>query len=46
MNNKKKKFLAPEIKVVEIEAAEIICGSDVQSQSMEPYEDGDITGWY
>ena len=30
MTNEKKKFLAPEIKVVEIEAADIICESNTE----------------
>ena len=43
---KKKTYLAPEINVVEIDHADIICTSDVQSQSMESYQEGNISDWY
>lgn len=43
---KKKTYQQPKMEVVEIEQTDIICTSDVQSQSMESYEDGSITDWY
>ena len=42
MTDKKKKYLAPEIKVVEIKVADIICASG----KTEEYNDGDTSGWY
>lgn len=43
---KKKKFLAPEIKVVEIEAADIICESTFPSSQNEGWGEYTPTGWY
>ena len=39
---KKKTYLAPEVKVVEIEQTDIIC----QSGDTEGYNEGDTSGWY
>ena len=38
---KKKKYLSPEMKVVEIEQTDIICTSQT-----EPYQDGNTSDWY
>ena len=40
MTNKKKRYLAPEIKVVEIDQADIIATSN------EEYGNGSTDGWY
>lgn len=39
-----KKYVAPEVRVIDIAANALICTS--ASAQSEGYEDGDITGWY
>ena len=45
MTDKKKKYLAPEIKVVEIEQTDIICTS-LNGIDNEGYGTGDTSDWY
>ena len=45
MTDKKKKYLAPEIKVVEIEQTDIICTSLTGTEN-EEYNNGSTSGWY
>ena len=46
MTNKKKKYLAPEMKVVVLDPADIIATSQFPSAQNEDYEEATTSGWY
>ena len=46
MTNKKKKYLAPEMKVVVLDPADIIATSQFQRAQIEDYEEATTSDWY
>lgn len=46
MTEKKKNYLTPQMKVVKVQNAQIICGSLQSETSNESYGNGSTDGWY
>lgn len=46
MTEKKKNYLTPQMKVVKVQNAQIICGSLQSGTSNESYQDGSTGDWY